>query len=116
MELAIFGAVCVIVVLYFLWSNEKFMPYPYVLSNGYLANTDLEATIDADWNGINRNRTGRPPCPARRPDNLTKIVNGRCTTFDTTALLYEAMGIPNIKPVATPTCVFVNDIGYMYKN
>ena len=106
-------AVAVLLILYMMWNREKFLPYPYMLSNGYFANTELEAVIDADWNGLNR--TGPPPCPRRRPDNLTKIVNGRCTTFDTTSLLYEAMGIPNVKPIATPTCVFINDIGYMYK-
>jgi hypothetical protein len=109
----LFYIIAIIVVLYLLWGNEKFWPYPYILSNGRVANTNVEMVIDADWNGLNGIRP--PPLPPRRPDNLTKIVDGRCVTFDTSSLLYEAMGIPNVRPVVTPTCVFINDIGYMYK-
>lgn len=103
----------IIVIMYVCWSSEKFLPYPYMLSNGLFANTDLEAVVDADWNGMNK--TYPPSCPSRRPDTLTKIVDGKATTFETTALLYEAMGIPNVLPIATPTCLFINDVGYMYK-
>ena len=77
---------------------------PYILSNGLTANTELEATIDADWNGLRSTRARKQAMKSIATDKRDIMV------------LYDAMGIDTTPGISRDQCTFINEVGYSYKS
>lgn len=97
-------AIVVVLVLVYMLHKEGFLPAPYILSNGLVANTDLEMVIDADynWNAPRRPDKGPPDMPECQPHMDINV-------------LYDAMNIDQTYGPATEPAIYVNDVGYQYK-
>lgn len=103
---AIIVIMTIVIMMYYY--KEQFRPY--MLSNGLMANTPLEAVIDAEYNG---NAYLKPTYLLPHRPYVLKGVG--CAAIPTDSLLYEAMGIPESTKNVTEQHTAINKIGYMYK-